>query len=68
MGVDKILARQNIGVEKIYATTKCWRMYKSGGASSYCFGPAKSEVSGFSQILLMFFSLKMLSSPHAVTK
>ncbi len=43
-------------------------MYKSGGASSYCFGPAKSAVAGFSQTSLMFSSLKMLSSPHAVTK
>ncbi len=43
-------------------------LYKSGGASSSCFGPAKSAVAGISQTSLMFFSLKMLSCPHAVTK
>jgi hypothetical protein len=43
-------------------------MYKSGGASSYCFNPAKSAVAGFSQTSLMLSSLKMLSSPHEVTK
>jgi hypothetical protein len=37
-------------------------------ASPYCFGPAKSAVAGFSQTSLMFSFLKMLSSPHAVTK
>jgi hypothetical protein len=43
-------------------------MYKSGGASPYCFGPAKSSVAGFSQTSLMFSSLKMLPPPHAVAK
>jgi hypothetical protein len=38
------------------------------GASPYCFGPAKSAAAGFSQTSLMFSSLKMLSSPHEVTK
>jgi hypothetical protein len=38
------------------------------GDSPYCFGLAKSTVDGFSQTSLMFSFLKMLSSPHAVTK
>jgi hypothetical protein len=39
-------------------------------ASPYCFGPAESAAADFSQTSLMFyfFSLKMLSSPRAVTK
>jgi hypothetical protein len=37
-------------------------------ASSYWFGPAESAVAGFFQTSLMFSSLNMLSSPHAVTK
>jgi hypothetical protein len=37
-------------------------------ASPYCFGTAKSAVAGFFQTSLMFSFLKMLFSPHAVTK
>jgi hypothetical protein len=37
-------------------------------ASSYWFGLAESAVAGFFQTSLMFSSLNMLSSPHAVTK
>jgi hypothetical protein len=37
-------------------------------ASPYCFCQAKSAVTGFSQTSLMFSFLKMLSSPHAITK
>jgi hypothetical protein len=36
-------------------------------ASPYCFGLAKS-LAGFSQTSLMFSFLKMVSTPHAVTK
>jgi hypothetical protein len=43
-------------------------MYKSGGASSYCFGSEKSAVAGSSLISLVFSSLKMLPPPHAVAK
>jgi hypothetical protein len=42
-------------------------MYKSAGASPYCFGQAESSVVGLSQTSLMFSSLKILLSPHAVT-
>ncbi len=39
-------------------------MYKSGGASSYCFGSEKSAVAGSSLISLVFSSLKMLPPLH----
>jgi hypothetical protein len=57
LALTKVRHRQNIGVDKMLASTKCCRrqnicvnkilahaqiMYKSSGASSYCFGLAKS--------------------------
>jgi hypothetical protein len=79
IGIDKILAltkywrQQNIAVNKILLSTESTCRQKVGAcveASPYCFGLAESATADFSQALLMFsyFSLKMLISPHAVTK
>jgi hypothetical protein len=63
----KYLPQQNPRVDKILASTKCWRRRRS---ISLLFGSAESTAADFSQTSLMFsyFSLKMLISPHAVTK
>ncbi len=77
MGQDKIYGwsahRQNIGVDKILASTETRRQQNVGAfveASPYCFGPAESAAADFSQSLRMFsyLSLKILISPCAVTK
>jgi hypothetical protein len=67
--------RQNVGVDKTLALTKYLHQKNIGitkcsacaEASPYCFDPAKSAAADFSQTSLMI-SLKMLSSPRAVTK
>jgi hypothetical protein len=80
----KVRRRQKLGTVKnlrrhkhwhrqnIYALTKYICIKQNVGAcaeaSPYCFGLAKSAVAGFSQTSLMFSFLKMVSSPHAVTK
>jgi hypothetical protein len=61
------MRQQNIGVDKILAHAEI--MYKSSGASSYCFGLAKWPRSGWLLTdLAGTLFLKMLSPPHAVAK
>jgi hypothetical protein len=68
----KYLRQQNIGIDKIFKSTKSRR--QNVGActegSPYCFCPAKSAAADFSRTSLMFpyFSLNMLYSPCSVTK
>ncbi len=61
--------RQNIRVDKILASTKYWRR-QNLGSNKMLAHVRKHFLTDFSQTSLMFsyFSLKMLISPHAVTK
>ncbi len=73
MARKKYWCRQNVGADKKFASTKCWRQQNVGAcaeASPYCFGPAESAAADFSQTSLMFsyFSQKVLIPPRVVDK
>jgi hypothetical protein len=63
----KISRRQNSSVNKILASTKCWRRRRR---ISLLFGSAESTAADFSQTSLMisYVSQKVLISSHAVAK
>jgi hypothetical protein len=60
-------SREIIGVDKILASTKCWRRRRR---ISSLFGSAEPTAADFSQTLLMisYISQKVLIPSHAVTK
>jgi hypothetical protein len=59
--------RQNLGVNKKLAQTKCWRRHRR---IPLLFGSAESKAADFSQtsLKISYVSLMVLLSLHAVTK
>jgi hypothetical protein len=68
LALTKYWCRQNIGVDKILASTESRHQQYFGPcaeASPYCFGPAKSAAADFSQASLMF-SYFHVQSPNVL--